>query len=73
MYVLKNSSGIMEEAMEEELMDATAQTNSTRMFIYPHTGVALATLIKLRKSGVIGASDQIVVVSIAHGSIHYLW
>ncbi|KAM3712785.1 hypothetical protein ACJW31_01G206500 [Castanea mollissima] len=66
-YALKNSDGIVEEATEEELMDATAQADSTGMFICPHTGVALTALIKLRKSGVIGASDRTVVVSTAHG------
>lgn len=37
------------------------------MFNCPHTGVALAALIKLRERGVIGASDRTVVVSTAHG------
>ena len=66
-YALQNSDGIVEEATEEELMDAMAQADSTGMFICPHTGVALTALIKLRKSGVIGASDKTVVVSTAHG------
>ncbi|XP_058756438.1 threonine synthase, chloroplastic-like [Vicia villosa] len=66
-YALKNSDGIVEEATEEELMDAMALADSTGMFICPHTGVALTALNKLRKSGVIGASDRVVVVSTAHG------
>lgn len=66
-YALKNSNGIVEEATEEELMDAMAQADSTGMFICPHTGVALTALIKLRKSGVIGKTDRTVVVSTAHG------
>ncbi|KAA3490321.1 threonine synthase 1, chloroplastic-like [Gossypium australe] len=66
-YALKNSNGIVEEATEEELMDAMAQADSTGMFICPHTGVALTALMKLRKSGVIGAGDRTVVVSTAHG------
>ncbi|RAL50482.1 hypothetical protein DM860_016949 [Cuscuta australis] len=64
---LKNSNGIVEEATEEELMDATAQADSTGMFICPHTGVALTALIKLRRSGVIKPTDKTVVVSTAHG------
>ncbi|GAV72974.1 PALP domain-containing protein [Cephalotus follicularis] len=66
-YALKNSNGIVEEATEEELMDAMAQADSTGMFICPHTGVALTALIKLRNSGVIGPMDRAVVVSTAHG------
>ncbi|KAL6144502.1 hypothetical protein ACLB2K_055194 [Fragaria x ananassa] len=66
-YALKKSDGIVEEATEEELMDAMAQADSTGMFICPHTGVALAALIKLRNKGVIGATERTVVVSTAHG------
>jgi len=63
-FALKNSNGIVEEATEEELMDAMAMADSTGMFICPHTGVALT---KLRNGGVIGAADRTVVVSTAHG------
>lgn len=66
-FALKNSNGIVEEASEEELMDAMALADSTGMFICPHTGVALTALLKLRKSGVIGASERVVVVNTAHG------
>ncbi len=37
------------------------------MFNCPHTGVALAALIKLREEGTIAPSDRTVVVSTAHG------
>ncbi|GAQ89193.1 threonine synthase [Klebsormidium nitens] len=66
-YALTNSDGIVEEATEEELMDAAAQADRTGMFNCPHTGVALAALIKLRNKGVIGPNDRTVVVSTAHG------
>ncbi|KAL3532658.1 hypothetical protein ACH5RR_006179 [Cinchona calisaya] len=66
-FALKNSNGIVEEATEEELMDAMALADSTGMFICPHTGVALTALIKLRKSGIIRPTDRTVVVSTAHG------
>ncbi|GJT50655.1 hypothetical protein Tco_0884632 [Tanacetum coccineum] len=66
-YALKNCDGIVEEATEEELMDAMAQADSTGMFICPHTGVALTALHKLRKSGVISPTERTVVVSTAHG------
>ncbi|KAK7347844.1 hypothetical protein VNO80_22383 [Phaseolus coccineus] len=66
-HALRNSEGIVEEATEEELMDAMAQADSTGMFICPHTGVALTALIKLRNAGLIGAGERVVVVSTAHG------
>ncbi|TKY54451.1 Threonine synthase [Spatholobus suberectus] len=66
-HALRNSDGIVEEATEEELMDAMVQADSTGMFICPHTGVALTALIKLRNRGVIGRGERVVVVSTAHG------
>ncbi|KAK9101458.1 hypothetical protein Scep_024888 [Stephania cephalantha] len=53
-FALRNSNGIVEEATEEELMDAMTRADLTGMFICPHTGVALSALIKLRNSGVMG-------------------
>jgi len=66
-YAMKNSDGIVEEATEEELMDAAAVADLKGMFICPHTGVALAALTKLRSKGIIGLNDRTVVVSTAHG------
>lgn len=66
-YALKNSNGIVEEATEEELMDSMALADSTGMFICPHTGVAMAALIKLRRDGIIHPTDRTVVISTAHG------
>jgi threonine synthase len=37
------------------------------MFNCPHTGVALAALIKLLKAGRIDRSERVVVISTAHG------
>ena len=65
--VLKEFDGIVEQANEEELADAAARGDKTGMFNCPHTGVALAALIKLIKKGVIKSSDKVVVVSTAHG------
>ena len=65
--VLKEFNGIVEQASEEELADAAARGDKTGMFNCPHTGVALAALIKLIKKGVIKSSDKVVVVSTAHG------
>jgi threonine synthase len=64
---LKESNGVVEEATEEELMDAAARADRTGMFNCPHTGVALAALTKLREKQIIGPSDKTVVVSTAHG------
>ena len=66
-YALKETNGIVEEATEEELMDAAAEADLTGMFNCPHTGVALAALKKLREAQTIGPSDKVVVVSTAHG------
>src|SRR3954463_9416333 len=64
---LKQFNGIVEQATEEELADAAALGDRTGMFNDPHTGVALAVLIKLLKAGKINKSDQVVVISTAHG------
>ncbi|KAJ3670680.1 hypothetical protein LUZ60_008106 [Juncus effusus] len=66
-FALRETNGIVEEATEEELMDAMSLADRTGMFACPHTGVALAALFKLRDSKVIGVNDRTVVVSTAHG------
>jgi len=66
-YALRETDGIVEEATEQELMDAAANADRTGMFNCPHTGVALAALTKLRHRNVIGDNDRTVVVSTAHG------
>lgn len=62
-------AGLVEEATEEELMDAAARADLTGMFNCPHTGVALSALIKLREKGVIGQHDRTVVVSTGGDSL----
>jgi threonine synthase len=64
---LKQFNGIVEQATEEELADAAAMADKTGMFNCPHTGVALAVLIKLLKSGQIDPDERVVVISTAHG------
>ena len=64
---LKQFNGIVEQATEEELADAAALGDRTGMFNCPHTGVALAVLIKLLKAGKIDKSERVVVISTAHG------
>ena len=64
---LKLFKGIVLDATEEELADAAALGDTTGMFNCPHTGVALAALFKLLKSGQIDKSEHVVVISTAHG------
>ena len=64
---LKQFNGIVEQATEKELADAAALGDTTGMFNDPHTGVALAVLIKLLSTGKIDKSDRVVVISTAHG------
>jgi len=65
--VLRQFDGIVEQASEEELSNAAALADKTGMFACPHTGVALAALIKLVNSGRIKKSERVVVISTAHG------
>ena len=65
--ILKQFNGIVEQATEEELADAAALGDRTGMFNCPHTGVALAVMLKLLKAGKIDKSERVVVISTAHG------
>jgi threonine synthase len=64
---LKKYQGVVEQATEEELADAAARADLTGMFNCPHTGVALAVLIKLLKRGEIDRTEKVVVISTANG------
>jgi len=64
---LKQFDGIVMDATEQELSDAAALGDTTGMFNCPHTGVALAALIKLVKSGKIDKAEHVIVISTAHG------
>lgn len=65
--ILKQFNGVVEQASEQELADASALGDTTGMFNCPHTGVALAAMIKLLKTGKIDKSERVVVISTAHG------
>jgi threonine synthase len=65
--ILEATDGVVEQASEDELADATARADRTGMYNCPHTGVALAATEKLVKSGRIKKSDRVVVISTAHG------
>ncbi len=64
---LKTFDGTVVDATEEELADAAALGDTTGMFNCPHTGVALAALVKLLKAGKIDKAEHVVVISTAHG------
>jgi threonine synthase len=64
---LKQFDGIVMDATEQELADAAALGDLTGMFNCPHTGVALAALMKLIKAGKIDRTEKVVVISTAHG------
>ncbi len=64
---LKSYDGVVEQATESEIMEACAAADRTGLFNCPHTGVALVALNKLKARGLVKASDQIVVISTAHG------
>jgi threonine synthase len=64
---LQRFDGIVEQATEDELANASARADLTGMYSCPHTGVALAVLFKLVERGMIAAQDRVVVLSTAHG------
>jgi threonine synthase len=64
---LQRHAGIVEQASEAELADAAARADRTGLFTCPHTGVALAALLKLVKRGQVGARERVVVISTASG------
>lgn len=64
---LKKYNGIVEQADENELANASALGDLTGLYNCPHTGVALAVLIKLLKSKKIKKNEKVVVISTAHG------
>jgi threonine synthase len=65
--VLRAFDGVVEEATEQELANATAAADRTGTFACPHTGVALAALEKLVQRKQILPDHRVVVVSTANG------
>ncbi len=64
---LKQFDGIVEQATEAELAEVVSQADQTGLFNCPHTGVALAALLKLVKRKEIQRNDQVIVISTATG------
>lgn len=65
--MLKEFHGLVEQASEDELANAAARGDQGGLFNCPHTGVALAALIKLVARGEIKKSERVVVISTANG------
>ena len=64
---LKRFDGIVDQATEVELADAAARADRTGLFNCPHTGVALAVLIKMVERKQIQPDDRVIVISTATG------
>ena len=65
--VLTEYNGVVEQANDSELSEASTLADRMGMYTCPHTGVALASVKKLTARGVIGADDRVVAVSTANG------
>jgi threonine synthase len=64
---LKRYDGVVEQASESELAEAASAADRTGTFCCPHTGVALAALVKLVGRGEIKPRDRVAVISTANG------
>ncbi|MCC7492056.1 MAG: threonine synthase [Fimbriimonadaceae bacterium] len=64
---LQAYDGVVEQASEQELADAAAWADRAGTFNDPHTGVALAALVKLVRAGTVRPHERVVVISTAHG------
>ena len=64
---LQAVDGVVEQANEQEIADACVEADLRGAFTCPHTGVALAAVKKLRAADTISSSDDVVVISTAHG------
>lgn len=64
---LQATHGVAASASEGELIEACAKADRMGLFTCPHTGVALAVTERLIRQGHIGADEEVVVVSTAHG------
>ena len=65
--VLKAFDGIVDQASEDALANASARADRTGLYTCPQTGVALAVLLKMAVRGDIDPDDRVLVISTAHG------
>ena len=61
------TEGMVLQATESQLANASARADRTGLFSCPHTGVALACLEQLIERQVIAKDERVVVISTAHG------
>ena len=64
---LQRFNGVVEQASEDELAQASARGDLAGLFCDPHTGVALAVLEKLAASKTILPGQRVIVISTANG------
>ncbi|NVB37480.1 threonine synthase [Pseudenhygromyxa sp. WMMC2535] len=64
---LVETRGMVLQASEAQLANASARADRTGLFSCPHTGVALACLEQLVERKEIGPDDRTVLISTAHG------
>jgi threonine synthase len=64
---LVDTHGMVLQASEAQLANASARADRTGLFSCPHTGVALACLEQLVERRLIASDDRVVVISTAHG------
>ncbi|MCB1141084.1 MAG: threonine synthase [Leptospiraceae bacterium] len=65
--ILKKFNGIVEQASEEELADAASRGDQYGLYNDPHTGVALAAMLKLIEKKKILKGEKVVIISTANG------
>jgi threonine synthase len=65
---LKASNGLVEQASEEEIMDARAVVDQSGIAICPNSATAVAAVRKLRVSGAIEEGTSVVVMLTGHGA-----
>jgi threonine synthase len=64
---LQAFDGVVEQASETELAEASAAADRAGSYTCPHTGVALAALEKLRAKGMVEPGQRAVVIATANG------
>ncbi|MCB1147725.1 MAG: threonine synthase [Leptospiraceae bacterium] len=64
---LREFNGVVGQATEAELSEASALADLSGLFCDPHTGVALAVLQKLQADKTIRPDESVVVISTANG------
>jgi threonine synthase len=64
---LRRFNGVVEQATEDELANASALADFSGLMTDPHTGVAMAAMQKLKEKKIITPEETVVVISTANG------